>query len=146
MNAISFGVGGSLVSAAQQAAINSIVDFGDPAHIISIVENTSGPNSDICKEILYKGMDTVADMIANKKLEGAIKDQGNGLAVVVAASHFMVYYDDMAAGESKNNVCPGVPGGKEAKAGDDAPSAHGAAKRPRCASAMDEQIGHLMRS
>jgi hypothetical protein len=42
-NAISFGIGGSVLSAAMNSMFSNIVDFGDIVHIQSVVENMGDP-------------------------------------------------------------------------------------------------------
>ena len=99
VNVMSLGVGGTVIDAVQKMAMDSIIDFGDPTHIMDTVIEISGQDSEQCVKHLNKGKDMAAKAlvaaVAGNKLNAALHDR-NILVVVSAVSHMV--------DEAKNEV------------------------------------------
>ncbi|KAL7533680.1 hypothetical protein ACHAXR_005382 [Thalassiosira sp. AJA248-18] len=80
LNAISFGVGGSILDASINA-LGSIVDYSDLAHIQYVAEQWG----EGCMEQVQTGIDLVSSEYAEKSLQGAVK-RGHTLTVVSATA------------------------------------------------------------
>ncbi|KAL7480870.1 hypothetical protein ACHAW6_006537 [Cyclotella cf. meneghiniana] len=83
INAVSFGVGGNIVTATA-SALGSIVDYGDIVHI----QTVAAKFGDVCVDQVEAGVDIAINKYADKKLEEALKKR-NVLTVVAAAAATM---------------------------------------------------------
>lgn len=81
LNAISFGVGGSILDASISVALGSIVDYSDLAHIQTVAEQWGGG----CIEQVQAGVDLAMNEFGQKLLQDAVK-RGHTLTVLSATA------------------------------------------------------------
>merc|ERR1712038_1154463 len=72
LNAVTFGIAGSAVSATMNATLGSIVDFSDMGHIQQVITESALDAS--VSEALQSTLTSTADAVANTKIENDVND------------------------------------------------------------------------
>jgi len=63
VSVVTFGIGGTVINSFQQLVMNSIIDFGDPQHIIDTVQEIGGLDTDECMKLLGDGKNAAAGIV-----------------------------------------------------------------------------------